>query len=88
MPRPRPEIVRAGELLCQQRGADDLSVTHHQAPVGLILKHQLRDSSNYYRIRDAGDEGPQERLLHGLDNELDHISSFLIGFYGKTQGAR
>jgi hypothetical protein len=50
------EILRLGELLADQAGADHLSVDLDQRAVGLVVEQQLGRAGHEERVDHAGDD--------------------------------
>ena len=50
----RMEVFGLGEILADQRGADDLPVLRDQAAVGLVRKENLADAGDHAGINQAG----------------------------------
>ena len=55
------EVKRRGEILADQRRADDAVAVADQAAVRLIGEDQLADAEHEERIKQTGDEGQQDQ---------------------------
>ena len=65
------EILFAGEVLADQRRADDLAVALDQAALCLV-RHDLGDAGHRQRVDQAGDEREREQHDDGRTNFAQH----------------